>query len=330
MASAVGSKGRHLVTPVAQRLGPSTRTRSLLALDSAVQSEYPMQKKSLAKPAGLSSRLLACLLVVRPANVLIVVASVLLGAYLSGALFSLRVLFACVSAGLILAAGNAMNDVCDLEIDAVNDPTRPIPSGRVTRRCASLLSLVFFLTGISLSCLLGAPGFSIAVASTLVLIFYSLWLKRRILVGNLTVSLLGSLAFVYGGVAAMNPRGAIYPALFAFLFHLGREIVKDVEDVVGDRMGRARTLPVVLGERAGIVAASGVFGVLVLVTLLPFVTGAYGLFYLLAVLFGADFIVGLVALCLLTRRRWMRLSTASGLLKVGMVLGLGALAVGRF
>jgi geranylgeranylglycerol-phosphate geranylgeranyltransferase len=313
------------VSGVTQRVGSRTSALSFHALGPGVQSGSAMQKKH-----AVLSGFVGLVLLARPVNVIIVVASVLLGSYLSGTLVSLRVLFACLSAALVLAAGNAMNDVCDLEIDLINDPSRPIPSGKITRRGASLLFAVLFLAGISVSCFLGAAGLSIAVASTLLLVFYSLWLKRRILVGNLTVSLLGSMAFLYGGVAAMNPRGAVYPALFAFLFHLGREIVKDVEDVVGDRIGRARTLPVVMGERAGIVAAACVFGVLILSTLIPFLTGAYGLFYLLAVLLGADSAVGLVAVSLLTRRPWMRLSTASGLLKVGMVFGLGALALGRF
>jgi len=284
----------------------------------------------MANKVNLAQRIMGCLLLARPANAAIVIVSVAVGSYLSGDLKSIRVLFACISAGLILAGGNAINDVCDLDIDRINNPGRPIPAGKVTRRTAVFLGGILLVSGMVLSSRIGMAALSIAVSSSLLLVVYGLWAKRRMVVGNLLVSALTALAFVYGGVAAGRPQGALFPAVFAFLFHLGREIVKDVEDLKGDEKADARTLPVVFGERASILLAAAIFGLLVLLTPLPFFLGLYGQVYVILVLIGVDFVLAVIIASLLARRRWMDAHRASSLIKVDMVVGLAALVVSGF
>ena len=267
------------------------------------------------------------ILLIRPANVVIVVASVAIGSFMGGHLASLAVLVACVSAGLILAGGNCLNDVFDVEIDGINNPERPIPSGRVSTRGASFYGGALLAAGTCLSAIIGLKALSIAASASVLLVLYGLWLKSSLLVGNLVVSLLGGLAFIYGGLAVGNPRSAWFPAVFAFLFHLGREVVKDAQDAEGDRRSGVRSLATVFGERTGLIVASAVFLLLMGVTVLPFARGEYGHLYFALVLIGVDLVLVLSMLPLLTRRRWMSLSRASSLLKVGMVMGLAALAV---
>lgn len=283
----------------------------------------------MVKTVRLAHRIAGCLLLTRPGNVAIVIVSVAVGSHLSGGLRSVSVLFACISAGLILAGGNAVNDVCDLRIDRINNPGRPIPAGIVTRRAGVVLGGILFLLGMAASSIIGPVAFSIAGCSSVLLAVYALWAKRQMVVGNLLVSTLTALAFIYGGVAGGRPEGALFPALFAFLFHLGREIVKDVQDVRGDREAYARTLPGVFGERAGILLAAAVFALLVVVTPLPFMQGLYGYVYLIMVLVGVDLVLAVIIASLLSRRRWMDLRRASTLIKMDMVVGLAALLVGR-
>ncbi|HHQ45229.1 MAG TPA: hypothetical protein ENN13_03725, partial [Candidatus Altiarchaeales archaeon] len=88
----------------------------------------------------------------RPRNMLMAFIGVFTGAVLYTQDYNLLMLFAAaLSASLILAGGNGMNDYFDFEIDRVNKPERPIPSGRITRSDAMMLSIVFFLSGLGLA-----------------------------------------------------------------------------------------------------------------------------------------------------------------------------------
>ena len=74
------------------------------------------------------------------------------------------------------------------------------------------------------------------------------------------------------------------PALFAFLFHLGREIVKDIEDMAGDQIRGERTLPLCWGRVQAAVLTALVYLLLLGFTWMPFFAGIYGALYALALL----------------------------------------------
>ncbi|MHC1575511.1 MAG: UbiA family prenyltransferase, partial [Candidatus Methanogasteraceae archaeon] len=74
---------------------------------------------------------------------------------------------------LITGAGNAINDYFDADIDAINKPMRPIPSGRVSRNAALYLSLLLFGLGIALAYTINIICFVIALANSLMLIVYA-------------------------------------------------------------------------------------------------------------------------------------------------------------
>jgi geranylgeranylglycerol-phosphate geranylgeranyltransferase len=167
---------------------------------------------------------------------------------------------------LITAAGNVINDCYDAEIDAINRPDRPIPSGSITRRDALVYAVLLFLISIIIGVLFAPlPLTIIAVVNSFLLWFYSSHLKVMPLLGNLAVSYLSASIFLFGG--ALNGwSGVIANLPFAgatFFVILARELVKDAEDMPGDQAHEARTLPIVYGLRitviiAGIAAAIGV------------------------------------------------------------------------
>ena len=270
-----------------------------------------------------------CILLSRPANVAIVIASVAVGSFLSGGPLSSAVLLASVSAAFILAGGNCLNDVFDVGTDRINRPQRPIPSGRVSAKAALTCGWGLLAVGTGLSSMISGEALVIAASASVLLVLYGFWLKRVLLVSNLLVSGLGGLAFVFGGVAVGNTEGTWFPAVFAFLFHLGREVVKDAGDADGDRESGVRSVPVVFGERPALFFAAAVFAVLVCVTVLPFAQQRYGYFYLALAVVGVDLLVAVTMLGLALRRAWMSLARAGNLLKVGLVCGLAALAVSR-
>ncbi|MCK4272766.1 geranylgeranylglycerol-phosphate geranylgeranyltransferase [bacterium] len=274
-------------------------------------------------------RVIAYLQLSRPLNVVIAAGSVLVGALASGLLRpDLPVLLACLVAGLITGGANAINDVFDVQIDRVNKPGRPLPSGRLTRSQATAFSVMLMVLGVAISPALGLWGLLIAILVVLLLVAYSAWLKRMPLWGNLAVALAAGLAFLYGGIATGRPGPALVPACFAFLFHLGREILKDAQDEVGDRAAGARTLPAVVGVPAALRWAGLVFSILIAATPIPHLAGHYSLAYLIIVVFGVDFPLLYVIFSSQRNSSPDHLGRLSLLLKVDMWVGLAAILAG--
>jgi geranylgeranylglycerol-phosphate geranylgeranyltransferase len=153
---------------------------------------------------------------------------------------------------LITAAGNVINDYFDATIDSINRPERPIPSGLVSRAGARAFATTLFFAGILIS--LFTPSslcIIIAVANSLLLVAYAARLKSTPFVGNVAVSYLTASIFLFGGALA-GQEGLVHMlpvAAITFLAILARELLKDAEDVEGDRAGGADTLPIRIGIR---------------------------------------------------------------------------------
>ncbi len=200
------------------------------------------------------------------------------------------VLLAALSASLVTAGGNVLNDVLDLEGDRKNHPDRPLVTGEVSVGTARALAVGLFVVGaaVVVPVLLVQPllGVILAVAVA-ALLGYEFLLKARGFVGNLVVGLLTGMVFLYGAAAVGDALILVPFALMAFFATLSREVVKDMEDVAGD-VGR-RTLPMTRGmpfssglARVGV----GVAIALSAVPLLWFVSAAsvVGIMYLVLVL----------------------------------------------
>ncbi|MBC8424140.1 UbiA family prenyltransferase, partial [bacterium] len=161
-----------------------------------------------------------------------------------------------------------------------------------------------------------------------ILIAYSIYFKNSTLWGNIAIGAVAAAAFPYGALAVAGTGRSWIPAGFALLFHLGREIVKDIEDVEGDRSLGLRTLPLRWGCRIAARTACVIFLFLILFTLLPWIADIYGPLYL-----GGVLLVDLLVLFTLFRlhRQHAALSDNSlgKLLKAGMFLGLAAVVLGE-
>jgi len=277
----------------------------------------------------MSSKALPYLWLVRPTNVCLGAASIALGAITVGDVPSIwRVLMASFSGSLIMAGGNAINDTYDADIDEINKPFRPIPSGRVTRPAARRFSIILFVLGVFLAIFISVQCLVIALFVSAGLCVYSARLKRTFLWGNVAVSLFAALAFIYGGLAAGDWRPALFPAGFALLFHFGREIVKDIEDQVADRSVAARTLPLRTNTRAALSVVTVVYLLLICLTFVPYWFGNYGVFYLIVVAVGVDAVVLMSLLAMWRFQMPDRMRQISMVLKVDMVIGLVAIYIG--
>ena len=187
--------------------------------------------------------------ITRPHNLAVAALTVLAGYVAAGGVASTLLLPACVASLLVAAAGNVLNDCFDARIDRINKPRRPIPSGRMSMRECQRYYVFLTLLGFVAAAMAGSFMLRVAIVWSLLLFLYSAFLKTRFLWGNLTVSAVCASGFLAGAALAGEPRAGVLPAVLAFFFLMGREIVKDVEDLRGDGACGATTLALHLGPR---------------------------------------------------------------------------------
>ena len=172
-----------------------------------------------------------------------------------------------ISTVLIAAAGYIINDYFDVKVDEINKPQRILIDRGIHRRTAVLLHQFLTGAGILLALYVAwrAGNFKLGFIHAIVaafLWFYSTGYKKKLLVGNVVVSFLSGLVIL---IVALYERHLFEPSgqavraaytifiivffyfLFAFLTSLARELVKDIEDIEGDRRFHCRTIPVVWG-----------------------------------------------------------------------------------
>ena len=190
---------------------------------------------------------------------------------------------AMVVTAVAVAAGNAINDYFDREIDAINRPARPIPRGAVSPRGALAVAAGWFVLAVALAALLPPLSIAIAAVNLVALVTYTTVFKGTPGLGNVLVSYLVGSTFLFGGAAVGKPTAVVVLALLAGLSTFAREIIKDVEDVAGDREEGLSTLPIAIGERRALWLAAGALVVAVAVSPVPYLTGTFGGVYLLGV-----------------------------------------------
>ena len=232
----------------------------------------------------------------RPANALAAGVLTFTGAFVVGALSRPMATASAVGATILaVGAGNAINDYFDREIDATNRPERAIPRGAVTPREALVFSLLLFAGAVALALSLPLAAIAIAVVNLLALVAYTELFKGLPGVGNVVVGYLVGSTFLFGAAAAGSVSEAILVLVgLAGLSTVAREIVKDVEDIAGDRQEGLWTLPIAIGEHPALWLAAGLLAVALLASPLPYIQGTFGWPYL-AVVTLADLAMGYAA-----------------------------------
>ena len=173
---------------------------------------------------------------------------------------------------LIAAGGYVINDYFDVKIDRINRPDELIVTRTVSKPAAMRLSLCLSGAGIVCGLVIAIVLRSMTLGILFVIVpgllwFYSSSYKRLLMVGNLIIALLAGLTpmlVAMANVALLQLRfGSILPytslehdlyawlggfALFAFLLTWIREIIKDMQDQMGDRELECHSMPVVWGD----------------------------------------------------------------------------------
>ena len=262
----------------------------------------------------------------RPANAVAAGVLTFIGAFVAGIFTAHAALLtgaAVLATVLAVGAGNAINDYFDRDIDRINAPERAIPRGAVSPRGALWFSVVLFAVAVVLVLALPVVGIAIAVVNLVALVTYTKLFKGLPGLGNALVAYLGGSTFLFGGAAVGNAGASSVLFLLAALSTFTREVVKDVEDVAGDREEGLNTLPIAVGERTALLVGAAVLVVAVLASPIPFLQGTFGVAYLVMVL-PAD-----AAMLYAAYLSFRDPSGSQRLLKYGMFLAAAAFVVGR-
>jgi len=220
----------------------------------------------------------------RPINCLMMGIAVIVGAALASphdlGTYWQNLVYGFITGFALTAASMVINDFYDKDIDAINEPDRPIPSGLV--RPEEALVLAFVLTAIGFiaasltnttSVLTTSLCFVTAITSWMISVVYVTVGKRTGLLGNFLVSACVSIPFIYGSLAVTNTveLNILIFASMAFLSNTGREITKGIVDAQGDRIRNIQTLAVRYGEKNAAIAATIFYLLAVLLSPIPWV-----------------------------------------------------------
>lgn len=243
---------------------------------------------------------------------------------------------------LLTAGGNFINDYFDVRVDRINKPNAVYVETQVKRRVVILAHIVTTTLGILISFFVGKSMHSylplvVAIVVSIALGLYTPFFKKRVLSGNLLVSL----------CIGMIPLWSIWPELsnyhigfwtlifsvFAFTVNFSREIVKDIEDAEGDAAENYKTLPVVMGtQTARIYALLFLFAALITAGVTLFIAAtqnhSLGTLYLIGMGMCLPLTIALFAVFMANSKEGFH--KASLILKIAMAVGITCGFVLRF
>ncbi|MCK5638889.1 MAG: geranylgeranylglycerol-phosphate geranylgeranyltransferase [Flavobacteriaceae bacterium] len=261
---------------------------------------------------------------------------------LSSSLNNLHFFLLTLSTICIAIAGYIINDINDVRADQINKPNKVFVGNKISFSKANNLFLILnsigLLIGFYLTIYINKNSFFIIyIIASLLLYRYAVDLKKRLIISNLTVSFIVFLSIIIVAVFDLVPATnsfnnqsqikvfniVLVISAFAFFLTLLREIVKDLEDIEGDKKIRARTLPIVYGEKKTKI-------ILVILGTIPLLGIIYSAFYYYKTNpYLTYYLITLVSLPLLyflvrifysnTKKAYHKLS---GLLKIIMLLGI--------
>ncbi len=225
------------------------------------------------------SKSISLLRLARPINCLMMGFAVIVGAALASqtlsTLASLSLAYGFVTGFMLTAASMSINDYYDKEIDAINEPQRPIPSGAVKPKEALAFASVLTVIGLAAALLTNVYCFALAIVAWIAFVAYTTVGKRSGLPGNFLVSTCVALPIVYGSATAVSAiqLNVMLFALIAFLSNTGREITKGIVDAEGDQTRHVKTLAVRFGAKTAAIAAVIFFLFAVSLSFIPWFLG---------------------------------------------------------
>jgi len=269
----------------------------------------------------------------RPVNCLMMGFAVIVGGALANpnvsTAFWANLTYGYITGFVLTAASMAINDYYDREIDAINEPKRPIPSGLIKPKEALTFAFILTAIGLATAYFTSIFCFVIAIVAWTAFATYTIVGKRSGFPGNLLVSTCVAIPFIFGSVVTANAVewNVLIFASMAFLSNTGREITKGIVDLQGDKANNIKTLAVRYGEKTAAVVAALFYLSAAFLSPLPWLLNLVSLWFIPLVAI-TDF--GLVASSFLLLRDFSRENARKikQIVLLWFIFGLSAFVVG--
>jgi geranylgeranylglycerol-phosphate geranylgeranyltransferase len=232
----------------------------------------------------MSRKLRALLKLTRPPNSILMYIAVIAGIVLSDSksFQSEKLVLALITAYGLCGSSMGFNDYFDREVDRVNAPWRPIPSGTISASETAAFSAALGILGLTSSALTSIQCLVVASIAYAASLAYNAWLKRSGLPGNMIVSGVVAAPFIYGSILSdgyISPRLATF-ILPVFLSNLGREIIKGISDVEGDSLRGVKSVARIMGPKFAARLGASLYMAAVAVSPLPYILGLVSWIYI--------------------------------------------------
>jgi geranylgeranylglycerol-phosphate geranylgeranyltransferase len=238
--------------------------------------------------------------IIRPVNSIIVGIAVISGVILTSTnyVLSLGTLFGFLTGFLISGFSMIVNDIYDVEVDKINQLDRPLVTGEIKKTAAWVYAFSMLFLGLFFSTLSGLECFVIAATFAFISWLYNYNLKKHGIIGNATVALSTAIPYIYGSIISltgnMEMRGwailkgisplVIWFSAISFLAVTGREVIKTIVDVKGDRIRNVKSVARTIGELNAARIGAFLFALSVICTIGPYVLKQAGNIYFIMVL----------------------------------------------
>ncbi len=180
------------------------------------------------------------------------------------------------------ASAMVLNDYFDIEVDKINDPSRPIPSGQIKPKQALRFGIILIVIGLLMGIgidtfewLYWGSQFGVSIVTSIICAImvttYTNYMKRYSIIGNLAVSIGVWMGFLYGDLVLdfhINPLPECM-AFAAFMLNFGREVMKGIIDIEGDRANGVRTVATTTGPKWTAIIASSLWFFTILGSIIP-------------------------------------------------------------
>ncbi|MBT5077323.1 MAG: geranylgeranylglycerol-phosphate geranylgeranyltransferase [Candidatus Marinimicrobia bacterium] len=229
--------------------------------------------------------------ILRPLNLIFSALSVINAAYLTQSLNQTATIINAVIVVVTFAgASNILNDIFDINIDRKNQPHRPLPSGEISVWAALVYMVALYFAGIYM--VFNLPELAIEIALVVVLptlVLYTPLYKRIPLIGNMAVAAVLGMVFLFSEAAFTGTVSTMWvPAWLAFGLTFIRELVKDIEDIEGDKLDGVRTFPVIFGVEKSLYLAYLLIIIFCVLWWIPYYHNLYGNIYAMTLLFAVE------------------------------------------
>lgn len=264
--------------------------------------------------------------IIRPINCSMIGIAVIAGIFVSKppTIYPLHLMLGFLTGFFICAYSMITNDYYDIEVDRINQPSRPIPSGMVHPSSAVSLAILALALGLAASVLtLNLTAVIIASIYALLSWYYNASAKKSGLIGNAIVASSLAIPFIYGGVISGGGLNSLLlsMALTSLFAGIGREVIKAMADTEGDKVRGISSVPIRYGMQFAASIGAFFYFLAVIMSWVPIIFGVANELYKLGVLI-PDLIFIYLSLLILKRPDAMSAIFVKRIALIGMLLGL--------